>query len=437
MFRKVADVKREKELEEKRKNDPPLDLSSDHPVRKLISRFRKISDNKLVPPSDVEKGDAKPNNQINGPTTEKAGTAGMRMIKINESNVLNEVSKQQNSAVSKWGKFLAAGTGSGNQSVSATPQKPSVVPPNPLKQDNSNPVASRLPAKPMSKWGKMLGKQHEPIVESNEEDDGKDSQKSNLRKTDSTDSGILHSDKNLDQIGEEGGAEGGLGRTLPQPPAMLTPAEQHVIASLYDIKLEIKEEIENLNLKMTKIDDQISDILKMFTPVSTPFSSHTPSSLSSRLQSCASSTASSSSATSPKSSLPSSPHRTGQDAAPNTSIESSRTVTPPSRKGSAGSSGSSSAGKATRSRANNVVVPLATGTIGPAITEQKPNPSGANNSNNGARKTISPPKKKQPTQSQTVPQVSKGTVRSKTNAAYEHEKDEDNVPFKDRDLDIL
>ncbi|ESO85432.1 hypothetical protein LOTGIDRAFT_107737, partial [Lottia gigantea] len=41
IFRKVADMKKEKELAERRKNDPPLDLSNDHPVRKLISRFRK------------------------------------------------------------------------------------------------------------------------------------------------------------------------------------------------------------------------------------------------------------------------------------------------------------------------------------------------------------------------------------------------------------
>ena len=57
IFRKVADVKREKELAEKRKNDPPMELSSDHPVRKLISRFRKIShDNKNNISVDAEKG---------------------------------------------------------------------------------------------------------------------------------------------------------------------------------------------------------------------------------------------------------------------------------------------------------------------------------------------------------------------------------------------
>ena len=43
MFRKIADVKRERELAETRKNEGFEQISSDHPVRKLISKFRKIS----------------------------------------------------------------------------------------------------------------------------------------------------------------------------------------------------------------------------------------------------------------------------------------------------------------------------------------------------------------------------------------------------------
>lgn len=42
MFRKIADVQREKELDKLRKNDVLLD--DNHPVRKLISRFRKMTD---------------------------------------------------------------------------------------------------------------------------------------------------------------------------------------------------------------------------------------------------------------------------------------------------------------------------------------------------------------------------------------------------------
>ena len=43
VFRKVADVARERELAEREKNEPPVEYGEDHPVRKLISRFRKMS----------------------------------------------------------------------------------------------------------------------------------------------------------------------------------------------------------------------------------------------------------------------------------------------------------------------------------------------------------------------------------------------------------
>ncbi|KYN08917.1 Potassium voltage-gated channel protein eag [Trachymyrmex cornetzi] len=55
IFRKVADVRREKELAERRKNEPQLDQAQDHLVRKIFSRFRRDRQHT----ADVEKGDGK------------------------------------------------------------------------------------------------------------------------------------------------------------------------------------------------------------------------------------------------------------------------------------------------------------------------------------------------------------------------------------------
>ncbi|GLH09282.1 cNMP binding protein, partial [Gryllus bimaculatus] len=41
IFRKVADVRRERELAERRKNEPQLDQNQDHLVRKIFSKFRR------------------------------------------------------------------------------------------------------------------------------------------------------------------------------------------------------------------------------------------------------------------------------------------------------------------------------------------------------------------------------------------------------------
>lgn len=65
--RKVADVKREQELAERRKNEPQMATNQDHLVRKIFSKFRRAphpQGSKDIPTkepaaqSDVEKGDA-------------------------------------------------------------------------------------------------------------------------------------------------------------------------------------------------------------------------------------------------------------------------------------------------------------------------------------------------------------------------------------------
>ena len=60
----MSDLKREKELAEKRKNDPALNQSQDHLVRKLFSKFRKTNTScdmsALVPLRDPERGESPP-----------------------------------------------------------------------------------------------------------------------------------------------------------------------------------------------------------------------------------------------------------------------------------------------------------------------------------------------------------------------------------------
>jgi len=72
IFRKVADVKKEHELSERQKNEAPLDLPSDHPLRKLISRFRRRSDRNLLANhgADPEVGGTEDASRLTSPTTE-------------------------------------------------------------------------------------------------------------------------------------------------------------------------------------------------------------------------------------------------------------------------------------------------------------------------------------------------------------------------------
>ncbi|XP_057698159.1 potassium voltage-gated channel subfamily H member 1-like isoform X1 [Corythoichthys intestinalis] len=61
VFRKISDVKREEDEGQRRKNEAPLNLPPDHPVRKLFQRFRqqqeaRTATEKTSEDNDVEKG---------------------------------------------------------------------------------------------------------------------------------------------------------------------------------------------------------------------------------------------------------------------------------------------------------------------------------------------------------------------------------------------
>ena len=381
MFRKVADVKREKELAEKRKNEPPLELASDHPVRKLISRFRKISDNRggqgiNLSNTDAEKGQETPLNNVATPKANggAGGGTATRIINVSENSKGVSVKTGKGATpAAKWGKFLAA---TAAPAGAGAPEIPAPTPAAPAKNTSQN-NATPAPAKKVSKWGKLLGTPQDTIEEEDE------TKKSNgNKKSDATDKGTKLELVPLQPHSEEPAplTSRDIQCTVPTAGSggggAFTPVEQQLIASLYDIKLEIKEEIESLNQKMTKIDDQIGDILKMFTPNSSPFSSHTPS-LSSRVHSSASGTVSSggnsscnssvgSNITSPKGSVPSSPHRQPADtvqspqrsnnaASKSPFRKSSRPSPPPGesssdRPDSAGGSSTSSKGSANARR---------------------------------------------------------------------------------------
>ena len=273
-------MKKEKELAEKRKNDPPLELANDHPVRKLISRFRKISDTKSHTAVDVEKLGSVSSETTRNHTTPETVPKETRIISVSENN--GKVPKLS-SGTARWTKLLGSShtsssstddgqTGSAaNPAPTAASQNKTGM--NDLSGKHLEAKVNELPKvsiKPMSKWGRMFAKSQEPIEECPEEE----AVRNNLKKTDSTDSGILRSNNRLDQIGEESSDMPQVTRdSMGSLGGPLSAAEQHMLTSLYDIRLEIKEEMDNLGQKINRIDEQISEILRFFSPSSTPCSS--------------------------------------------------------------------------------------------------------------------------------------------------------------------
>ena len=410
----MVDLKRERELAEKRKNDPPLDLSSDHPVRKLISKFRKISDAKALQngsgtgegsTSDLERGNSLPNNSSDVTVNIEHNQVPAKLSNVSEN------AKPEKQMTSKWGRFLATASGGGAGGTSnddKNDDKPiemkTLETPSSSSSLSAAPPPVRIANKPASKWSRMLNTRQETIEEAGEEEEGK----SNLHKTDSTDSGILRSNQKLDQSEDSYQPSGGAGGDPSKKqtdPKLSGVDKDFVLTSLYDIKLEIKEEIGLLNHKMNRIDEQIGDILRLFSPGTSPYCTHMQSSPSSRgCSTSRSSSESNSNVTSPKNSLPPSPHRAG--IAPIVTAD-------PSRK--SGSAGSSFRHDRPQSPPSN----SSSGRTTPSSSEQPANGAGGS----GAKLRT---------------KIIKGRSRSRQIQPQEDPVPEDeNMHIKDRDLDIL
>ncbi|XP_071080038.1 voltage-gated delayed rectifier potassium channel KCNH1-like isoform X2 [Haliotis cracherodii] len=405
IFRKVADVKKERELAEKRKNDPPLDLANDHPVRKLISRFRKISDARTQQVGiDIEKGQQNGGQALNNVERPKSGT---RVINVSESSATPAVPKLGGGS-SKWGKFLGGmgGGGKGQDPAPDNNQNKILMTEIPPKTDNRANDAPKAAVKPLSKWGKFLSKQQEPIVESPEEE-----VKTNLKKTDSTDSGILRSNNCLDQIGEEPVRSGEqTNRTSINSLGGLSAAEQHMMTSLYDIRLEIKEEMDSLNFKMNRIDEQISEILRFFSPTSTPCSSLISTYPSSKFNSPQNMTTSNSVEHSPKHSASSSPRHFRENADGKSSL-----------------AGSSASGDSSPRRKSSP---------DPYVTTSQPHNTSRRSSktSSGSVVSVGSGSSKASGKRKTSDQQQVSSLASQTQGLPE---DDEHVHIKDRDLDIL
>lgn len=183
-----------------------------------------------------------------------------RLINVSENSA-----PKTGGGSSKWGKMM---NGSGPPDGEGKQNKPN----NESKEDLRNGDLQKPQSKPGSKWGKMAGKNSEPAKEHEKEET-----QNNLRKNESMDSGIIRSNVKLDHINEETVEQSLVVRhetNNNQSVSAMSLAERHMLTSLHDIKLEMKEDMDILHQKMNRIDEQIAEILRMFSPSTSSCSSH-------------------------------------------------------------------------------------------------------------------------------------------------------------------
>ncbi|XP_075947725.1 voltage-gated delayed rectifier potassium channel KCNH1 isoform X1 [Anarhichas minor] len=252
VFRKISDVKREEEEMLKRKNEAPLNLPPDHPVRRLFQRFRQQREARLATEQviqstgDVEKG-VVPLEPPRGPKI----LASTSIVMVTESPATPTTSTTATSSSKTSSRVMlhAPATQNGNLigCKSAEPAK---------AKGWGRFKESVVKAESWSSVSKAESMETLP-------DRTKSQDEMSLKKTDSCDSGITKSDLRLDNVDDA--------RTpLEQSPvqsdkkAVFCPiTEQSMQASFLQMKQELRGDIRSLDGRMAALESQLAEMLRL------------------------------------------------------------------------------------------------------------------------------------------------------------------------------
>ncbi|XP_054838104.1 potassium voltage-gated channel subfamily H member 1 [Eublepharis macularius] len=246
VFRKISDVKREEEERMKRKNEAPLVLPPDHPVRRLFQRFRQQKEARLAAERgrddlDVEKGNVFGDHPSR--TIVKAS-----IVTVRESPA-TPVAYQS-----------ASTSGVSDQAKLQAPPSDYV----------GNKVTGDFPKrKGWTKFKDACGKGEDWNKVSKAEsmetlpERTRATGEATLKKTDSCDSGITKSDLRLDNVGETRSPQDRSPVLAEVKHTFYPIPEQSLQATMLEVKHELKEDIKALNTKMTNIEKQLAEILRI------------------------------------------------------------------------------------------------------------------------------------------------------------------------------
>uniref|UniRef100_A0A8C0CCU0 Potassium voltage-gated channel subfamily H member 1 n=1 Tax=Balaenoptera musculus TaxID=9771 RepID=A0A8C0CCU0_BALMU len=253
VFRKISDVKREEEERMKRKNEAPLILPPDHPVRRLFQRFRQQKEARLA----AERGGRDPDD-----------------LDVEKGSILTEhthhglvkasvVTVRESPATPVAFPAAAASTGLDHARLQAPPGAECLGP----KAGGGDWAKRKGWARFKDSSGKAEDWSKVSKAESMETlpERTKASGEATLKKTDSCDSGITKSDLRLDSVGEARSPQDRSPILAEVKHSFYPIPEQTLQATVLEVKHELKEDIKALNTKMTNIENQLSEILRILT----------------------------------------------------------------------------------------------------------------------------------------------------------------------------
>ncbi|XP_053568361.1 potassium voltage-gated channel subfamily H member 1 [Bombina bombina] len=249
VFRKISDVKREEEEWMRSKNEAPLILPPDHPVRRLFQRFRQQKEARLAAerggrdPGDIEKGNILVEHSARN-------TIRASLVTVTESPATTiAFQSASTSGVSDCSKLHA-----------------------PVIESTRGKMAGEfVKRKGWARFRDACGKGEDWNKVSKAEsmeilpDRTKPSGEVTLKKTDSCDSGITKSDLRLDSVGETRSPQDRSPVQTEVKHTFYPIPEQTLQATVLEVKHELKEDIKALNSKMTNIEKQLAEILRILS----------------------------------------------------------------------------------------------------------------------------------------------------------------------------
>ncbi|KAM7394823.1 hypothetical protein PAMP_021603 [Pampus punctatissimus] len=246
VFRKISDVKREEEEMLKRKNEAPLNLPPDHPVRRLFQRFRQQKEARLAGEqvSDMEKAVA-----TKGPEV----LASTSIVMVTESAARPTTSSAStasySSRISSRVMLHAPATQNGSLTGCNSAEPPKAKGWGRFKE-------SVVKAESWSSVSKAESMETLP-------DRTKSHDQMSLKKTDSCDSGITKSDLRLDNAGDAKTPQERSPVQSDEKKVFCPIPEQSMQASFLELKQELRGDIRSLNSRMEALETQLAEMLRL------------------------------------------------------------------------------------------------------------------------------------------------------------------------------
>ncbi|XP_029283659.1 potassium voltage-gated channel subfamily H member 1-like [Cottoperca gobio] len=254
VFRKISDVKREEEEMLKRKNEAPLNLPPDHPVRRLFQRFRQQREARLATERvDQEGGDVEKGVVALGPSRGPEILASTSIVMVTESPATPTTSTtsipSSSSRTSSRVMLHAPATQNGNLigCKSAEPAK---------AKGWGRFKESVVKAESWSSVSKAESMETLP-------DRTKSQDELSLKKTDSCDSGITKSDLRLDNVGDARTPQEQSPVPSDEKRVFCPIPEQSMQAPFLELKQELRGDIRCLNNRMAALETQLAEMLRL------------------------------------------------------------------------------------------------------------------------------------------------------------------------------